>query len=150
MWVSPFGNPRINAYVQLPAAYRSLSRPSSAPDAKAFPLRPLQLDLFRFSRIMQAISTEVRNCYCYPFISSEINFPQYFTLLLRAFSARPLLSCFTLHCSVFKVQSNAFTQALIEIPIRRLQSTLKFSFKPKNGGPKWTRTTDLTIISRTL
>ena len=38
-WVSPFGNLRINAYVQLPAAYRSLSRPSSALDAKAFPLR---------------------------------------------------------------------------------------------------------------
>ena len=27
-------------------AYRSLSRPSSAPDAKAFPLRSFQLDLF--------------------------------------------------------------------------------------------------------
>ena len=39
MWVSPFGNLRINAHLQLPAAYRSLSRPSSAPDAKAFPLR---------------------------------------------------------------------------------------------------------------
>ena len=37
--VAPFGNPRINAYVPLPVAYRSLSRPSSAPDAKAFPLR---------------------------------------------------------------------------------------------------------------
>ena len=37
--VSPFGNLRVNAYVQLTAAYRSLSRPSSAPDAKAFPLR---------------------------------------------------------------------------------------------------------------
>ena len=37
--VSPFGNLRINAYVPLPGAYRSLSRPSSAPDAKAFPLR---------------------------------------------------------------------------------------------------------------
>ena len=39
--VAPFGNLRIIAYVQLPAAYRSLSRPSSAPDAKAFPLRSL-------------------------------------------------------------------------------------------------------------
>ena len=40
LWrVSPFGNLRIVAYVQLPEAYRSLSRPSSAPDAKAFPLR---------------------------------------------------------------------------------------------------------------
>ena len=36
--VSPFGNLRVNAYVQLTAAYRSLSRPSSALDAKAFPL----------------------------------------------------------------------------------------------------------------
>ena len=51
--------------MRLPVAYRSLSRPSSAPDAKAFPLRSYQLDLsvlpqrgFRyqnwFSRIMQA------------------------------------------------------------------------------------------------
>ena len=36
--VSPFGNLRINGYLHLPEAYRSLSRPSSAPDAKAFPL----------------------------------------------------------------------------------------------------------------
>ena len=43
--VSPFGNLRVKAYVQLTAAYRSLSRPSSAPDAKAFPLRSYQLDL---------------------------------------------------------------------------------------------------------
>ena len=43
-WVLPsrvptFGNLRIIAYLPLPEAYRSLSRPSSAPDAKAFPLR---------------------------------------------------------------------------------------------------------------
>ena len=37
--VSPFGNLRINGYLHLPEAYRSLSRPSSAPDAKAIPLR---------------------------------------------------------------------------------------------------------------
>ena len=37
--VSPFGNLRVNGYLLLTAAYRSLSRPSSAPDAKAFPLR---------------------------------------------------------------------------------------------------------------
>ena len=40
-WVSPFGNLRIMGYLLLPEAYRSLSRPSSAPDAKAFPLRSL-------------------------------------------------------------------------------------------------------------
>ena len=37
--VSPFGNLRIDGYLLLPVAYRSLSRPSSAPDAKAFSLR---------------------------------------------------------------------------------------------------------------
>ena len=36
MSVPTFGNPRIEAYLQLPVAYRSLSRPSSALDAKAF------------------------------------------------------------------------------------------------------------------
>ena len=38
MGVSPFGYLRVVAYLQLTAAFRSLSRPSSAPDAKAFPL----------------------------------------------------------------------------------------------------------------
>ena len=39
--VAPFGNLRIYGYLLLPEAYRSVSRPSSAPDAKAFPLRSL-------------------------------------------------------------------------------------------------------------
>jgi hypothetical protein len=34
-WVAPFGNPRIKGYLHLPEAYRSLSRPSSPPRAKA-------------------------------------------------------------------------------------------------------------------
>ena len=33
--VSRFGDPRIKAFLQLPEAYRSLSRPSSASGAKA-------------------------------------------------------------------------------------------------------------------
>ena len=36
--VSPFGNLWLNGYLLLTTAYRSLSRPSSAPDAKAFTL----------------------------------------------------------------------------------------------------------------
>ena len=39
-----------NAHLQLPAAYRSLSRPSSAPDAKAFTLCSFSLELLWFSR----------------------------------------------------------------------------------------------------
>ena len=34
-WVVPFGNPWIKDYLHLPKAYRSLSRPSSPPRAKA-------------------------------------------------------------------------------------------------------------------
>ena len=43
--VAPFGNLRINGYLLLPVAYRSLSRPSSAPSAKASALCSLSLDL---------------------------------------------------------------------------------------------------------
>jgi hypothetical protein len=42
-WVVPFGNLRITSYVPIPAAYRSLSRPSSPLRAKAFPIRPYLL-----------------------------------------------------------------------------------------------------------
>ena len=38
-WVPSFGNLRITDYLHLPVAYRSLSRPSSAPSAKASTLR---------------------------------------------------------------------------------------------------------------
>jgi hypothetical protein len=38
--VSPFGNPRVKACLQLTEAYRSLPRPSSTSGAKAFTVRP--------------------------------------------------------------------------------------------------------------
>jgi hypothetical protein len=41
--VAPFGNPRINASVQLPEAYRSFTRPSSPPYAKASTVCPYYL-----------------------------------------------------------------------------------------------------------
>ena len=44
-WVSPFGYLRINGYLLLPAAFRSLSRLSSALSAKASTLRSFLLDL---------------------------------------------------------------------------------------------------------
>ena len=37
--VPAFGHPRIRVHLQLPVAFRSLSRPSSAPDAKASTIR---------------------------------------------------------------------------------------------------------------
>ena len=47
--VSPFGNLRVSGYLLLTAAYRSLSRPSSALSAKASSLRPYQLNLYSHS-----------------------------------------------------------------------------------------------------
>ncbi len=50
-----------NAHLQLPAAYRSLSRPSSAPDAKAFTLRSSLLTLH--TRPFRAFySCPLKNC----------------------------------------------------------------------------------------
>ena len=45
MQVAPFGDPRISGYLLLAAAFRSLSRLSSALSAKASALRPFLLDL---------------------------------------------------------------------------------------------------------
>ena len=45
MWVSPFRYLRISAYLQLPVAFRSLSRLSSALSAKASTLRSYSLVL---------------------------------------------------------------------------------------------------------
>ena len=50
--VPPFGNPRINAYLRLPLAYRSLSRPSSAISAMASTLRSCSLDLASSLRLL--------------------------------------------------------------------------------------------------
>ena len=115
--VSPFGYLRIEAYLQLPEAFRSLSRPSSAPDAKAFPLRSFMLDLpSRLSpqlsnnkrdgpifgslsiRIMQTHLFYQQNCN-YPFLPSDFH--------LQALNVSLLLPSHNLHqmsqCSVFKV-----------------------------------------------
>ena len=46
--VSPFGHPGITAHVQLPQAYRSLSRPSSPLDAKASTVCLIAFDLNSF------------------------------------------------------------------------------------------------------
>ncbi len=44
--VAPFGNPRFTEYLPLCAAYRSLSRPSSPPGAKASFMCPSLLSVF--------------------------------------------------------------------------------------------------------
>ena len=67
--VSQFGNLRVKAHVRLTAAYRRLSRPSSAPDAKAFALCSFKLELYygislfrRFSLLLNYLSL-ANNCF---------------------------------------------------------------------------------------
>ena len=52
--VAPFGNLRIKDYLHLPPAYRSLSRPSSPPRAKASTVCPclLSLSMTQFSKLI--------------------------------------------------------------------------------------------------
>ena len=48
MGVPTFGYLRVVAYLQLTAAFRSLSRPSSAPNAKAFSICSSSLELLLY------------------------------------------------------------------------------------------------------
>ena len=52
MWVSPFRYLRITGYLLLPAAFRSLSRLSSALSAKASTLRSFLLNLIRYIALL--------------------------------------------------------------------------------------------------
>ena len=66
--VSPFGYPWINTCLQFPMAFRSLPRPSSALDAKAFTLRSCSLDRITF--VMFAFSF----FFCFLKICSQLFF----------------------------------------------------------------------------
>ena len=59
--VPPFGNLRIKAYLQLPEAYRSLSRPSSAISAMASTLRSCSLDLASSRQLLLPKTLESSN-----------------------------------------------------------------------------------------
>ncbi len=53
-WVAPFGYPRINASLQLPAAFRSLARPSSPLHTKASTVCPYLLLLAWLAQPLQS------------------------------------------------------------------------------------------------
>ena len=64
MWIAPFGHLRINVCLQLPAAFRSLPRPSSASGAKAFPLCSFLLDRLIYLYISECSSDTTFLFYC--------------------------------------------------------------------------------------
>ena len=91
--VPQFGYPRIEAYLQLPAAFRSLSRPSSAPDAKAFTLCSFSLELIVLLLFLNRLSFFLKQIfaaigflipYCFFHLSVKLySFSRMFTLLER-------------------------------------------------------------------
>ena len=113
--VAPFGDPRINGYLLLPEAFRSLSRPSSAPDAKAFPLRSFQLDLLVACSMLRVVReflvlfenyaglNKDRNCMLPCILSNAV--PQsIFLPCVSTWRLSVALLYTSSHCSVFKVQ----------------------------------------------
>ena len=81
--VAPFGNLRIKGYLHLPEAYRSLSRPSSPPRAKASTVCPCLLSFFRSQLNVNRID-----------ISSACSFSLlYLTLSIMSKIFYSLLSC---------------------------------------------------------
>ena len=191
--VAPFGNPRINGYLLLPEAYRSLSRPSSAPDAKAFPLRSFQLDLlvaksawlrFRFrENFARSLAPRFRRKLVFgergdgrhglllrvvrEFLVLFENYagftkieivchPASFRMLFHnqfASSVSPqrnLSVALLAFVTLFSFQG-AGLQPLLQSDLKIRSFNQVFKSKGKSpGGPEWARTTDLTIISRTL
>ena len=104
--VPPFGYSRINAYLQLPVTFRSLSRPSSAISALASTLRSYSLDLCLLPFTLLRLLGEL-------------------LLLFRFFSDFSDFFLF-LTCAVFKVRMKALSDpskrysAFEEVPSEQL------------------------------
>ena len=166
--VSPFGYLRINGYLLLPEAFRSLSRPSSAPDAKAFPLRSFQLDLSPFSqRLVREFLVLFENyagftkieIVCHPasfrmlfhnqFVSS-VSPQRNLSVALLAFVTLFSFQGADRRPQAFACLRHSF-QPLLQSDLKIRSFDQVFKSKGKSpGGPEWARTTDLTIISRAL
>ena len=108
--VSPFGYPRINGYVLLPVAFRSLSRPSSALSAKASTLRSFCLTII--------VSLTWCSVTMQRFLGSPHHFPHRKTMLLRcleyivishasSLSTKHVRWIYLIMYAVFKVQYSA-------------------------------------------
>ena len=89
--VSPFGNLRVKAYFQLTAAYRRLSRPSSALGAKAFILCSFSLEQLRSCSLHKLASL--------PELSQIIVFGCVKLFRLHCFLVPPSIAACRLHCS---------------------------------------------------
>ena len=121
--VSQFGNPRIDACLRLPEAYRSLPRPSSAPIAKAFALRPFLLDLreflrsnLRYSSLVTIVSSTIRLLCSFSENPSGLPFSTFKSFLHLLFHHIPMMSA----ASLFSFQGTLVGSSGLEPPTSRL------------------------------
>ena len=145
--IPPFGHLRISGYVLLPAAFRSLSRPSSAPSAKASALCPSLLDLslvFCLPRFVSLLRFSAHVLKYAPLLAQSV--PREENKILRD-SLKSLL--FTL--------SENLLVLFLTLEIKDLYPSLSLSLSlilssvvKVHGGLGRTRTSDLTLIRRAL
>ena len=166
--VSPFGHPRVKAYFQLTAAFRRLSRPSSALGAKAFTLCSFSLEQLRLLRSLFPLGILNSSSSLLAWASQIIvclfglcwkdRFFRNFIFLHCVSTTRQSLVG-QRSCSVFPLFGKTFDISLIFLytTICSFLSSIRFSmniclhFAPFGaGGLKWTRTTDLPLIRRVL
>ena len=101
-----------SGYLLLPVAYRSLSRPSSAPDAKAFPLRSFQLDLSNHLLILKVeLCRQFNRIFEIVIVTHLYDVPQ-LKLKIRSsvFSNKRPLCCLAYHffITLFSFQGSIF------------------------------------------
>ena len=167
MWVSPFRYLRLTVYLPLPAAFRSLSRLSSALSAKASALRSFQLNLFviytqrSINNVYFLNSFRCLYLHHYFCFSKMFPFPVYrrldFDLRYSVFKVR--FTCenkrgYMEECLHSDIYSFCFSCRYFvpacdrEALLRGFRMCLCCGFL--HSGLKWTRTTDLTLIRRAL
>ena len=124
MWVSPFRNLRIMGYLLLPAAFRSLSRLSSALSAKASTLRSFLLDLsYRFHSVGNGVFSRFRAGDLSPFSMTSVMF-------FRFVFSDVLIKRFFFFINTFCMKFSRYKQSTLRVAIRSSCGTSREFFLP--------------------
>src|SRR6185503_6589442 len=120
--VSPFGNLRINSYLLIPGAYRSLSRPSSPLRAKASPVYPFLLSSTRAPFAPHGMLFLIPVASLESGAKNQESRPKSFLIFLFSFIFRALTVLFC--CLLFQFTSSNMSK---NVPLNPLKGTLSFS-----------------------
>ena len=147
--VPQFGYLRIEAYLQLPAAFRSLSRPSSAPDAKAFTLCSFLLELLFFVLHIAWVSQII----FYNEKAIWITFFFWFSACVSTCGQIVVFHDFQKDLQFISNLNLFFNPVKLSVRFSYLvfnEHSFRKSLRDFRGGLKWSRTTDLMLIRHAL